>query len=108
MDELNSQEAPDVQIEASVAPTGVATVALSGDVDMANADAIKAAVDSITGDRPERLVFDLSDLRFIDSAGIAALLYATECGAPVELLNPSPAVRRVVELTGLTEVLKIA
>jgi anti-sigma B factor antagonist len=91
----------------SIDPTGVATVAVSGDVDIANADALKATVASVVADAPERLVFDLSDLRFIDSAGIAVLLYATEYGAAVELLNPSPAVRRVVELTGLTAVLKI-
>jgi anti-sigma B factor antagonist len=95
------------RIAVSIDPTGVATVAVSGDVDIANADALKATVVSVVADAPERLVFDLSDLRFIDSAGIAVLLHATEYDTAVELLNPSPAVRRVVELTGLTAVLKI-
>jgi anti-sigma B factor antagonist len=95
------------QIAVTVDRGGVATVAVSGDVDIANADALKAAVASVAADMPERLVFDLSELRFIDSAGIAVLLFATECGAPVAVLNPSPAVRRIVELTGLTAVLKI-
>jgi anti-sigma B factor antagonist len=101
--ELNS----DAQIEVSVDPGGVATVAVSGDVDIANADALKAAVQSVTARRPQRLIFDLGELRFIDSAGLAVLLYATECGAPVELLNASAAVCRLVELTGLAGLLKI-
>ena len=103
MAELNS----DAQFEASVDANGVATVAVSGDVDIANADALKAAVQSVTAARPQRLIFDFGELRFIDSAGLAVLLYATECGAPVELLNASHAVRRLVELTGLAGLLKI-
>jgi anti-anti-sigma factor len=103
-DDLNSADA---QIEISVDPSGVATVAVAGDVDIANADALKAAVQAATTGQPQRLIFDVGELRFIDSAGLAVLLYATECGAPVELLNPSPAVRRLVELTGLSGLLKI-
>jgi anti-anti-sigma factor len=106
VDELDSQQAP-AHIAVTVNAGGVPTIVVSGDVDIANADALKAAVDSVSAGAPERVIFDLSDLRFIDSAGIAVLLYATERGAPVELLDPSPAVRRVVELTGLTAVLKI-
>jgi anti-sigma B factor antagonist len=106
VDELDSSR-PDAHIAVTVDASGVATVAVSGDVDIANADALKAAVESVTAGSPARVIFDLSELRFIDSAGIAVLLYAAESGAPVGLLNPSPAVRRVVELTGLTAVLKI-
>jgi anti-anti-sigma factor len=95
------------QISVTVEPGGAATVSVAGDIDIANADALKATVRSVTADMPERLIFDLSELRFIDSAGIAVLLYATECGAPVEVRKPSAAVRRVVELTGLGAVLKI-
>ena len=105
MDELDGPAS--AQIAVSVDPAGVATVAVSGDVDIANADALKETVESVIAGVPARLIFDLSDLRFIDSAGIAVLLYATESGTPVEVLNPSAAVRRVVELTGLTAVLKV-
>jgi anti-anti-sigma factor len=107
VDELDRSRDEQAKIRTAVDPSGVATVSVSGDVDIANADALKAAIVSVTADPPQRLIFDLGDLRFIDSAGIAILLYATECGAPVELLNASPAVRRVVELTGLSAVLKI-
>lgn len=106
MDELDSRA--NAQIAVAAGPGGIATVSVSGDVDIANADALKATVASVAAGMPQRLIFDLSELRFIDSAGIAVLLYATECGAPVEVRNPSAAVRRVVELTGMSAVLKIA
>jgi anti-anti-sigma factor len=43
----------------------------------------------------------------MDSAGIAVLVRAAgEVGA-VQIRNPSPIVRRVIEVTGLTGVLRI-
>ncbi len=56
---------------------------------------------------PERLTFDVSALRFMDSAGIAVLLGAASNVSSVRLHSPSPSVRRVVELTGLSEVLVV-
>ena len=41
----------------------------------------------------------------MDSAGIAVLLGATRRVPAVRLREPSPAVRRVLEMTGLTTVL---
>jgi anti-anti-sigma factor len=64
-------------------------------------------VASITADRPERLIFDLSGLRFLDSAGIAVLIGAAAMVNAVHLRDPSPIVRRVVEVTGLSDVLLI-
>ena len=52
-------------------------------------------------------MFDLSGLRFMDSAGISALIGATGKVRDVRLREPSQAVRRVIELTGLTGVLPI-
>jgi anti-sigma B factor antagonist len=102
---------PDLAAEASITtqsdPTGAPVVIVSGDLDLSNADALDATVASVAADRPERLIFDLSGLRFMDSAGIAVLLRAASMVNAVHLRNPSPAVLRVVELTGLTNVLSI-
>jgi anti-anti-sigma factor len=43
----------------------------------------------------------------MDSAGIAVLIGAAAKLQHVRLRNPSPAVRRVVEITGLSDVLPI-
>ena len=107
MAELDAGRAADAAIRTGSDPTGTPIVTVSGDLDISNADALDAAVTSITATSPERLIFDLSGLRFIDSAGITVLLGATAKVNDVRIRKPSPAVRRVVELTGLDEVLPI-
>ena len=107
MDELASDRAAEVAINTASGADGVPVVTVSGEVDISNVDLLKANVAAAMANRPERLVFDLRDLRYIDSAGIAVLLAAAAESA-VRLRDPSPAVRRVVELTGLTEVLPMA
>ncbi len=52
-------------------------------------------------------MFDLRELRFMDSAGIAVLLGGARRVPTVRLRDPVPAVRRVVEVTGLTTVLRL-
>jgi anti-sigma B factor antagonist len=107
MAELGPEHAAEVMIDTRSDPTGVTIVTVSGDLDISNAGRLEEAVASITAERPERLIFDLSGLRFMDSAGIAVLLDAAGKVNAVRLRDPSPAVRRVVELTGLTDVLSI-
>jgi anti-sigma B factor antagonist len=107
MAELDSERSAEVAIDARFDPAGAVLVTVSGDLDISNAGTLEQAVASITAERPERVVFDLSGLRFMDSAGIAVW---PECAGKVKtvrLRDPSPAVRRVVELTGLTDVLSI-
>jgi anti-anti-sigma factor len=105
--ELEHEPATEAAIDAHTDASGAAIVTVSGDLDISNADALEATVASIVARRPERLVFDLARLRFMDSAGIAVLLGAAAKVQSVHIRNPTPAVRRVVELTGLTEVLPI-
>jgi anti-anti-sigma factor len=107
MAELDEEPGADVVIDTRVDESGSTVVSLSGELDSSNADALVAALEPITATSTARLVFDLSALRFMDSAGIAVLLGAAAKVGSVGVRNPSPAVRRVVELTGLTDVLSI-
>jgi anti-anti-sigma factor len=97
----------EVRIATGSDATGAPVISVWGDLDISNADTLEAAVTALTATRPARLTFDLSALRFIDSAGIAVLLHASSSVSDVRLRKPSDAVRRVVELTGLTDVLQI-
>jgi anti-sigma B factor antagonist len=54
-----------------------------------------------------RLVFDMSGVEFMDSSGIALLASAVQKVREVELRNPTPIARRLVELTGLAGILRI-
>jgi anti-sigma B factor antagonist len=96
-----------VEIERDSDSSGAPVIAVSGELDISNAGELEEAITAVAATEPKRLVFDLARLRFIDSAGIAVLLRATRAAADVSLRDPSPAVRKLVELTGLADVLSI-
>jgi anti-anti-sigma factor len=83
----------------------VPLITVVGELDSSNVAALEATISSVTAGRPGQLVFDLSGLRFMDSAGISALIGAAAKVDAVRLRQPSAAVRRVIELTGLSGVL---
>jgi anti-sigma B factor antagonist len=97
----------DAQIETSSDPSGTPVVVVRGDLDMSNADALKQTVASIAAGKPNALIIDFSGLRFMDSAGIAVLVDAASQVPTVRLRHPSAAVRRVIEITGLTAIIAI-
>jgi anti-anti-sigma factor len=105
MGDLGGEGPAKVVIDTRNDPTGVPLVILSGELDSSNIASLQAAIDSITGRRPKGLIFDLSGLRFMDSAGIAVLIDAAAKVEAVHLRDPSPVVRRVIELTGLSTLL---
>jgi anti-anti-sigma factor len=75
---------------------------LSGEFDMSSVEPFRLAIE--TSADPEReIVLDLTDLTFLDSSGIRAILtMAQEIGTNGVLLkNPQPNVRRVIELIGI-------
>lgn len=98
--------AADIAIGTARDAGGAPIVTLSGELDSSNAASLQAAMTSILAERPARVIFDLGDLRFMDSAGIAVLIGVAKA-SEVHLRNPSPIVRRVVEVTGLSHVLAV-
>jgi anti-anti-sigma factor len=84
---------------------GVPIIKLVGEIDLSNVDSVRATIDATVSSAPARIIFDLSALDFLDSSGIALLLFAAaKCGT-VQLRNPSEIVRRIIEVTGLAGVL---
>lgn len=85
-------------------------ISLSGELDLANADAFSAAIDdALEAEVP--IVLDMRELTFIDSTGIAVLVGLIGRAAPDGLrILPSeaPAVSRVLKLTGLDERMPLA
>ncbi|HEX4540748.1 MAG TPA: STAS domain-containing protein [Acidimicrobiales bacterium] len=104
---LDDSGGPEGSVETSLDETGTPVVRLSGEIDMANADSIAAAIEPIMAKGPERLIVDASGLDFMDSSGIALLLRWARDSVRVELRHPSRIIRRTVESMGLTDVLHI-
>lgn len=99
---------PDGVAVASVQDeNGTPVVYLSGELDLTSAGQLSAAIDAALASHPDRLVLDASGLSFMDSSGIVLLVSATQRVQEVQVRDPSPIVRRLIELTGLTKVLRI-
>jgi anti-anti-sigma factor len=82
-------------------------IVLTGELDISNADAFREAVERVVEGKPVRLVFDLSELTFMDSSGIAVMVYAANNVEAIELHHASTIIRRVIEATGLSEILPL-
>lgn len=83
-------------------------VSARGELDIASADALLAAVHSAVGQPGAAgLRLDLSGITFIDSVGISALIkinqIVTEAGGGLDMSGLSAAVQQVLRLTGLIE-----
>jgi anti-anti-sigma factor len=94
-------------IERSVDASGADVINIAGELDIATVPEIEAQLEPMVATRPERVVFDLAALEFMDSSGIAMLLRASEKAGSVVVRNPSSAVRRIILATGLSEVLHL-
>jgi anti-sigma B factor antagonist len=99
-----------VYVSRTVNGDGVATVALSGDVDMVIADSILAVLSEVVDDdATTRVVVDMGRVQFWDSSGVGALVAAYRRAAdrdiPLVVGAMSDQVRQILHLTGLLEVL---
>jgi anti-sigma B factor antagonist len=89
-----------------------ANVRLAGDLDLASARLLTAALEHEIDSGRRYLRLDLSGLAFLDTAGIAALVAAhwmfLEKRGTLILLGLTRTARRLVELTGTDRVLLVA
>jgi anti-sigma B factor antagonist len=101
--------------EFRVEPRGIedgrATVAVTGEVDVATAPLLRSGLHSVVDEGATQLRIDLTAVTFIDSAGLGVLIgilkRLREQGGSVELLRLQPGPRKVVEITGLDELFVI-
>lgn len=87
-----------------------AVVHLAGELDISTSPDLQDALAELTN-APRRVAVDLSDLEFMDSTGLAALLGAhkalSEHGGTLELRHPSKMIVNLVQITGLDDVFEI-
>jgi anti-anti-sigma factor len=81
------------------------TIRLSGEVGADNLDALRRAVDDAAGSAP--LIVDLTDVAYIDTAGVALLVEAAAERALEIVLGPGCAVFPVIQVSGLDQVATI-
>ena len=82
-------------------------VVLAGELDLSNVGKLEAAVQSVLAGAPRRLDFDLERLDFMDSSGLAVLIRAASQISGVRVLKPSERIRRLLEMTGVSDMLEV-
>ena len=84
---------------------GLVVLTVEGEIDVESSPELGAALDDVEADR--HVVLDLGGVAFMDSSGLKVLIGQTvrrgEAGGSLYVRNPSPAVRRVVDVTGLDQ-----
>lgn len=83
----------------------VARIALRGELDVGTTGQLAAALQEIRSAGQRRVVVDLAGLDFVDVAGLRPLVAAIGDGLAVKLRNPSPQAVRLLEASGLGDVL---
>jgi anti-anti-sigma factor len=106
---IDTERTPDARASASAEvddpnKDGV-TVRIAGEVDLDTAEQLAAGLEACHG----TVVVDLAGVTFIDSSGLGTLVRArnrlTSEGGGLLVAEPTERVRRLFELTGLTELL---
>ena len=88
---------------------GAVRVRLQGELDALSVPVLSQTVDTLYASSCFRISLDLSDLTFIDSSGLGALVAVwrrcqSEAGRAT-VVNPSDSVRRLMDMTGIARFL---
>ena len=89
---------------------GIAVLRVGGDIDLATVPALQAAIEEALVPRPTGLVIDLSDVGFLASAGLQALVAThnnVSQSAQFAVVANSAVTSRPIQLTGLDQVFKL-
>jgi anti-sigma B factor antagonist len=89
----------------------VAVVTLPAEIDVTIADTVRDELLAILGQGATLLVADLSQTEFCDSAGVSSLVrtyrQASTSGSTVRLVVSTPAVQRVLSITGVDRLVDV-
>ena len=87
-------------------------VRLLGELDMSTAPQLRDELLRLVSGGATMITVDLSELAFVDSTGLSVLITALkrlrQQGGDMALRSPTAGTRRVLEITGLTEVFPIS
>ena len=87
-------------------------IRLLGELDMSTAPQLREELLRLLSDGATMVTVDMSELAFVDSTGLSVLITGLkrlrQQGGDMALRSPTAGTRRVLEITGLTEVFAIS
>jgi uncharacterized protein (TIGR02172 family) len=86
---------------------GIMTVHLSGKIDSANAQAVEAEITSATAAPHNSCTIDAEGLEYVSSAGLRIFLRMRKIDPSLTIVNVSPEVYEILDMTGFTEMMKV-
>ena len=95
------------QFYADQARADTWVVTVIGEVDLSNRERFEEVVERALQAAPAKLIFDLAGVRFMDSSGLGVMLMAANQADEVEVRAPSSALRRLITISGLTDLFRI-
>jgi len=100
-----------LKIESHMEGQYAAVLSLSGEVDVANVARVREAALKLLERQIKRLIVDLSNVEYMDSSGLGALVAllkrVRESGGQMPLAGAKPRVRRLFEITGLDQIFSL-
>ncbi len=87
---------------------GVPTLVISGELDLETAPAARQLLEEVLERLPQDLVFDFSDLRYLDSSGLGVILMARRrVPGSVVVINSTRTVRHALSLSGMDGLVQV-
>ena len=102
------------KVEVQSLDDGVRVVSITGELDQATADKLRGALREAIEGESSAVLIDMSDCGFIDSTGLGVIVEAWKDlqarngeSAALSICCPATEVRRLLEVTGLDQVIEI-
>ncbi|MGW0118573.1 STAS domain-containing protein [Streptomyces sp. NPDC003327] len=101
-----SEQEPNLDVDVEIRDARTAVLSVGGELDMETVGRLEDHLRQQLGQGRPHLVLDLSAVGFMDSSGLNVLIRAVhmarENGGDLYLAAPTSAVRRILEITGVT------
>src|SRR4051794_34920022 len=109
---MSGTDAQPPRLERAPDVAGAAVLVLGGELDLAVSASLRTLVDGATAGRPHLLIMDVAEVAFMDSSVLREFLRAhrevAEAGGRLVVAGAQATVRRLLELTGTSEIFTLA
>jgi anti-sigma B factor antagonist len=104
---MTQSKPPNLRVTSRTVGTAV-VVEVAGEIDLLTAGDVQAAITAGVATAPETLVVDLTEVSFMDSAGLAMLAHGHMTageGVALRVVATNPATLKPIRLTGMDRML---